>query len=224
MPTIKRTRAFLAVFAVIIAVVAFAGPASAEPYTHKPTISVSSEHPKAGSRLTVCGWELTGKRVTITLDHHITLVSVVVNHSGHFCTTIWLPDNVTGKHLIVAEGAEGHSASALIHIVGRASGHGGGDQGVGDHAGGTSSSVQVLGVSLNAPAHVGGVSVTASVPARASVPLKVAGVSASAIPKAVGTGLAFTGADVIGIGALAVLLLLGGGVMRFARRRRKVTI
>jgi hypothetical protein len=67
--------------------------------------------------------------------------------------------------------------------------------------------VQVLGVSLNA-----------SVPANATVPVKVAGVSAST-----GTsGLAFTGTNAIGIGALGGLLLLGGGLMLFAGKRRKV--
>jgi hypothetical protein len=71
--------------------------------------------------------------------------------------------------------------------------------------------VQVLGVSLNA-----------GVPASATVPLQVAGVSASATPAAVSSGLAFTGTNAIGIGALGGLLLLGGGLMLFAGKRRKV--
>ena len=52
-----------------------------------------------------------------------------------------------------------------------------------------------------------------NVPA-SNVPAKVAGVSAAG-------GLAFTGANAIGIGALGGLLLVGGGLMLFAGRRRK---
>jgi len=71
------------------------------------------------------------------------------------------------------------------------------------------------------PLQVAGVSLTSNAPAAgtsASVPVKVAGVSASA-----GTsGLAFTGANAIGLGALGGLLLVGGGLMLFAGKRRKV--
>lgn len=48
----------------------------------------------------------------------------------------------------------------------------------------------------------------------------VAGVGASA--PAASSGLAFTGTNAIGIGALGGLLLVGGGAMVFAGRRRKV--
>lgn len=48
----------------------------------------------------------------------------------------------------------------------------------------------------------------------AKVPAKVAG-------KTEAGGLAFTGANALGIGALGGLLLAGGGVMVFAGRRRK---
>ena len=54
----------------------------------------------------------------------------------------------------------------------------------------------------------------------ASAPIQVAGVSASA--PAASSGLAFTGTNAIGIGALGGLLLVGGGAMVFAGRRRKV--
>jgi hypothetical protein len=69
-----------------------------------------------------------------------------------------------------------------------------------------------------APVQVLGVSLSANVPASASVPVKVAGVSASTGA----SGLAFTGTNAIGIGALGGLLLLGGGLMLFAGKRRKV--
>jgi len=54
----------------------------------------------------------------------------------------------------------------------------------------------------------------------ASAPIQVAGVGASA--PAASSGLAFTGTNAIGIGALGGLLLVGGGAMVFAGRRRKV--
>ena len=54
-----------------------------------------------------------------------------------------------------------------------------------------------------------------------SLQIQVAGVSASAGITPSG-GLAFTGAAVIGIGALGGLLLVGGATMVLASRRRKV--
>lgn len=56
----------------------------------------------------------------------------------------------------------------------------------------------------------------ADVPASASP--EVAGVSESAGPAV----LAFTGANAVGISALAGLLLVGGGLMLFAGKRRKL--
>jgi hypothetical protein len=66
--------------------------------------------------------------------------------------------------------------------------------------------------------------VTASTGTTASAPLQVAGVTASAPTATAPTatsGLAFTGTNAIGIGALGGLLLVGGGAMVFAGRRRK---
>jgi LPXTG-motif cell wall-anchored protein len=62
--------------------------------------------------------------------------------------------------------------------------------------------------------------VSASTGTTASAPLQVAGVTASA-PTSTSSGLAFTGTNAIGIGALGGLLLVGGGAMVFAGRRRK---
>jgi len=75
--------------------------------------------------------------------------------------------------------------------------------------------------------HIGakvlGTSVTAVVPAAAPAaaavaPAEVAGVSASAET----SGLAFTGTNAIGIGALGGLLLVGGVTMVVVSKRRKV--
>ena len=54
----------------------------------------------------------------------------------------------------------------------------------------------------------------------ATVTITIGGTTTAAAPTS--NGLAFTGAAVIGIGSLAVLLLVGGGLMLFASRRRKV--
>jgi hypothetical protein len=169
MSTSKRLRAPLIVmFGVIIAVVAFAIPATAAPwpYTHHATTSVSNQSPRAGSSLTFCGQDfLPGETVTITLDHSISYPSVTTDTSGAFCTTIVLGVSLTaGTHTLTATGA----------TSGRTSG----------------TAIQVLGV------------------------------SASAAPTT--SGLAFTGANAIGIGALGGLLLLGGAAMVLAGRRRKV--
>ena len=60
---------------------------------------------------------------------------------------------------------------------------------------------------------------TATVPGTtASTTTQVAGVSASAQT----SGLAFTGTNAIGIGALGGLLLVGGGAMVLVGKRRKV--
>jgi len=168
MPTSKRLRAPLIVmFGVIIAVVAFATPATAVgPYGNQTTTSVSNQSLTAGSSLTFCGQDfLPGETVTITLDHSISYPSVTTDTSGAFCTTIVLGATLTaGTHTLTATGA----------TSGRTSG----------------TTIQVLGA------------------------------SASAAPTT--SGLAFTGANAIGIGALGGLLLLGGGAMVLAGRRRKV--
>jgi len=168
MSTSKRLRAPLIVmFGVIMAVVAFAIPATAvEPYILQPTTSVSNQSPTAGSSLTFCGQDfLPGETVTITLDHSISYPSVTTDTSGAFCTTIVLGATLTaGTHTLTATGA----------TSGRTSG----------------TTIQVLGA------------------------------SASAAPTT--SGLAFTGANAIGIGALGGLLLLGGAAMVLAGRRRKV--
>jgi hypothetical protein len=55
-----------------------------------------------------------------------------------------------------------------------------------------------------------------------STTIQVLGVSANAAPIPASSGLAFTGANAIGIGGLGGLLLLGGGAMVLVARRRKV--
>jgi hypothetical protein len=215
----------IALFGVVIAIVALAAPASAEPYRNHPTISVKDENPTAGSKITVCitGF-LPGKNVVFRLDH-TNLASVVVKGDDRFCTTITLPAGVTGDETIVAKGVRDRTASVEIEIARREDRGGANVPETSASLPGQNAGVQVLGVSASVPKKVTGVS--ASVPnnltgVSAIVPLQVAGVSASAAPAAVGSGLAFTGANVIGIGALAVLLVVGGAVMLFSSKRRKV--
>jgi hypothetical protein len=149
-------------FGVIIAMVAFAVPASAVPYTTTPATSVSNQTPAAGSSVTFCGTGfLAGETVGITLGT-TEYPSVVADSSGAFCTTIVLGATLTGTHTLTATGVTS----------------------------GATSSQQIV----------------------------IAGASADTGT----TGLAFTGAAVIGIGALGGLLLVGGAAMVLAGRRRRV--
>ena len=212
MPTIKSLRAPLIVlFALIMASVAFAGPANAVPYANQPSTSVNNEIPAAGSRVIFCGQGLPGL-VTIVLDagsHSTQYHSVAANPAGEFCTTIILGAGLTGTHTLTAT-ASGRTSTTTISIRGL-----------------NSEGVLVSGVSASSsvPAAVAGVSASSSVPATvagvsasSSVPATVAGVSASAVTG----GLAFTGTNAIGIGALGALLLVGGAALVLSGRRRKV--
>jgi hypothetical protein len=203
MPTSKRLRAPLIVmFGMIMAVVAFAAPANAAPYAEKATISVSNQTPTAGSTIQVCGLGFeNAETVTIFLDQNrggrgTQLALVTTTGSGGFCTGITVGANLKAAHKLTATGTtSGRTASTEIRVLGNG--------------------ISVLGVSANAAgtsANAAGTSANAGV--------KVAGVSQSA--SAGTSGLAFTGAAVIGVGALGGLLLLGGAVMVFAGRRRKV--
>jgi hypothetical protein len=86
-------------------------------------------------------------------------------------------------------------------------------------ASGAFCTVAVLGVSLSGTHTL--IATGATSGRTSSTTIKVLGVSASAGTTTSG-GLAFTGAEVIGIGALGGLLLVGGAIMVFAGRRRKV--
>jgi hypothetical protein len=168
MSVIKRLHAPLIVmFGVIIAMVAFATPSNAAPYTTQPTTSVSDQTPAAGGTITFSGSGfLPGETITITLDNGTTFPSVVANAAGAFSTTITLSAGLSGTHTLTATGT----------TSGRTS----------------STTIQVAAASANA------------------------GVAPST------GGLAFTGAAVVGIGALGALLLVGGAAMVLAGRRRKV--
>src|ERR1035437_8606941 len=87
-------------------------------------------------------------------------------------------------------------------------------------ASGAFCTVAVLGVSLSGTHTL--IATGATSGRTSSTTIKVLGVSASAGTTTTSCGLAFTGAEVIGIGALGGLLLVGGAIMVFAGRRRKV--
>jgi hypothetical protein len=151
-------------FGVIIAMVAFSGPANAA-YGDQPTTSVSDQTPAAGSSLTFCGSGFqSGETVTITLDNSTKYPSVTADAAGDFCTTIVLGASLSGTHTLTATGTTSGITS--------------------------------------------------------STTIKVLAVGANAAPTT--SGLAFTGATAIGIGALGGLVLVGGGMILFATRRRKV--
>jgi hypothetical protein len=152
------------IIGMIIAMVAFSGPANAA-YGTQPTTSVSDQTPAAGSSLTFCGSGFQpGETVTITLDNGTKYPSVTADAAGHFCTTIVLGASLSGTHTLTATGTTSGITS--------------------------------------------------------STTIKVLAVGANAAPTT--SGLAFTGATAIGIGALGGLVLVGGGMILFATRRRKV--
>ena len=80
--------------------------------------------------------------------------------------------------------------------------------------------VVVLGASLTGPQTLTATGLTSG--RTSSTTIQVLGLSASAAPAPATSGLAFTGANAIAIGGLGGLLLLGGGALVIAGRRRKV--
>ena len=80
--------------------------------------------------------------------------------------------------------------------------------------------VIVLGASLTGPQTLTATGLTSG--RTSSTTIQVLGVSANAAPTPAKSGLAFTGANAIGIGGLGGLLLLGGGAMVLVASRRKV--
>jgi hypothetical protein len=164
----RRCAPLIMLFGVIIAVLAFAVPANAAPYTTQPTVAVSSQTVTAGGSITFSGSGfLPGETVRITVSDPITLKSVVADSSGSFSTVIVLPAGLTGAQTLTATGlTSGRTASITIQVL---------------------------------------------------------AASANPFPTSTATGgLAFTGAAVGAIGALGGLLLIGGGLMMLASRRRKV--
>ena len=80
--------------------------------------------------------------------------------------------------------------------------------------------VVVLGASLTGTHTLTATGLTSG--RTSSTTIQVRGVSANAAPTPAESGLAFTGANAIAIGGLGGLLLLGGGALVIAGRRRKV--
>lgn len=193
MPKFNRPRrAILIIFGVIIALLGFAGPAGAAPYTDQPTISVSRQTPTAGSSIFVCGLDFRPRtRVTISLDGR-RLTSTRTNRSGDFCKSVRLPRRVTGAHTIVATDRRGNSSSVAIQIQ-PARRDRDRDR---DDDGRSAAAIRAVGVSA-----------TSALPARAQ------GVNSNASSDA----LALVGIAAIGAGALA-----GGGFFLFTGRRRKI--
>ena len=119
MPTTRRLNApFIVILGLVMAMVAFAGPANATPYTHQPTISVSTQTPRMGGHFRLCGRGFHARGIVkITLDRRIFLGSLRTNSSGAFCATVRLPARVSGGHRLWVTDQYRHSASAWIRIV-----------------------------------------------------------------------------------------------------------
>lgn len=175
MPRTKRPFGVLvAVLGVLIAAVAFAGPANAvNPYVDSAATSVSDQTPAAGSSFTVTGSGFQpGETVTVRLRGGATLGTTTADAGGNFSLRVTLPAGVTGTQTIVSTGETSGATSSITIQVG----------GVGTTAGDGTGSTS------------GGNNDDA---------------------------LANTGALVLGISTLALMLLVGGTLMLFAVRRRK---
>jgi hypothetical protein len=105
----------IGVLGVIMAVVGFAAPATAAPYTHDhATTSVSNSNPAAGSTITFCGADfLPGERVTITLER-TSYPSVNASSSGSWCTTIALSSALSGNLTLTGTGMTSHRSSSTV--------------------------------------------------------------------------------------------------------------
>jgi hypothetical protein len=195
MPTSKRPFASLIVIlGMIIAMMAFAGPATAVPYVTTPSISVSTQTPRMGAKIRLCGRGYRSHQtVKVTLDRRIFLAYLPTNSAGAFCATVKLPNRVAGGHRIWAV-AYKKSASVWIRIL--------------------QPGVRVAGVSLSAGGTTTGGTTTGGT--------TTGGTTASGGTSTSGQ-LAFTGAAVVGAGALGGLLLVGGGLILVTGRRRKTT-
>jgi len=103
----------IVMFGVLIAMVAFAFPASAAPYATAPATSVSDQSPAAGSSLEFCGSGFSpGETVTIALDNGTTFPSVTADSSGAFCTTLVLGASLSGTHTVLATGTTSDGTSS----------------------------------------------------------------------------------------------------------------
>jgi hypothetical protein len=146
MPASKRLIAPLIVlFGVIIAVVAFAGPANAYPPGTLPTTSVSNQTPVAGSSITFCGSNFKpGETIAITLGATAE-PSAVADGSGSFCSTIVLGASLTGTVTLTATGTvSGNVSSQTIRIGGSSA------------SGGTSGGLAFTGAAVIAVGALGG--------------------------------------------------------------------
>jgi hypothetical protein len=131
MSATQRLRLALAsVLGVILAVVAFATPATATPYTHhRPTTSVSNSHPAPGSTVTFCGAGFRpGETVTITIGH-TGYPSVTAGGGGVWCTSVDLSSSLRGKVKLTASSTTSHRSSTTKINVGKRNGGHGSEQG-----------------------------------------------------------------------------------------------
>jgi hypothetical protein len=152
MPLRRRLCAPLIVmFGVVMAVVAFASPASASPYITQPTISVTDQTPTAGVPFGVCGEGFkANETVTILLDQNrgsrgTTLGTAKTDPSGAFpCTSVIL--SALGAHKITVVDASGLTATTKARVV---------KSGVSVHGVSASSGTKVAGVSHSASGGVG---------------------------------------------------------------------
>lgn len=115
-----RLLVFVAIFAAFFTA-AGVQPAQATPYTHQPSISVSTNTPVAGTTITITGSSFVGgERVTLTLKVGTTtyaIGSVGTGPKGGFSLSYTIPAGARGPATITGVGATGDTASVNITIL-----------------------------------------------------------------------------------------------------------
>jgi hypothetical protein len=246
--TTKLGRTLPALIAAVLlcATALFATPASAAPGYGTAQISASPSSGPVGTDVTVTGTNFTPNE-DVTLSFHSKYVragSASVDGDGNFTATITVPDVDLGGHEIEATTAD-DDATAAFQVTGSATK----PVSVSTTTPAPGGSLTVSGTSCTPGADItisldgttvlktttadgtGAYSVGVTIPAGTSTGSHTinvegagcSGVEAITVTASGGGGLAGTGVAVIGIGALGVVLLVGGGLMLLAGRRRRVT-
>ncbi len=134
----RPVAALIGVWGLVIAALtfAFAGSASAAPYTRAPVLSVSTQAPTVGATVNFSGsGYLPGVVVNLTLQPGAyDLGSVTPDRSGSFSTLITLPAGVSGSHTVVGAGAAPNDTASTTLVIG-VSAAGGGSAGGGGGGG-----------------------------------------------------------------------------------------
>jgi hypothetical protein len=241
--TIRRLSPLVWVIALFAAASVLAPAANAAGYGHA-SITASPSSGPAGSSTTVSGQGFDHNS-TVTLTFHSSrptgLGTAHADGSGRFSVTVTIPSHArTGHHMIFANERSNHARTPFLVTSHH---HGAGGVTVSDPTPPEGGSITVSGQGCTPGATIsvsldngstlatttadssGAYSVVVTLPSGVTghheITVSGAGCSGVEAIDIQSGGLATTGVAVIGIGAVGVVLLVGGGLMLLAGRRRK---